>query len=358
MSFDDVKIRDEYAAAGWLSKRMLGDLAIYNYTLKTVHEKKWDEVTRNSRGHILNVKTGEWVARPFPKFFNLNQMPETQMEALPLDEKYTVVEKMDGSLGVLYRIDGTLMIATRGSFDSNQALKATEILHTRYHDLDKVDDDVTLCFEIIYPENRIIVNYRNMEGLVLLAAFNRHTGEELSRDQYCDYANGCGFGLPGLSFKTLNCIVNESAEWSPDREGFVIRFESGLRVKVKGEEYRKIAWLLSGLSARRLWESMKDGKVPDSMLEALPESLRERFAPVKRELETGYSTISNLAMGDFHAVIRKLIDRKAFAEEAKKSPHASALFSLLDGKGVERYAMNVIEPNGRDSAEPEDGAEL
>lgn len=347
MSLDDVKIRDEYAAAGWLSKRMLGDLAIYNYTLKTVHEKKWDEVTLNSRGHILNTVTGEWVARPFPKFFNLNQTPETQMEALPLHEKYTVVEKMDGSLGVLYRIDGKLRIATRGSFDSDQAVKATEMLHTLYHDLDKIDGDVTLCFEIIYPENRIIVNYRNMEGLVLLAAFNRHTGEEISGSKYRDYANGCGFFLPVLSFKTLDFIVQEAAGWSCDMEGFVIRFSSGLRVKVKGQEYLQIARLLSGLSVHRLWESMRDGKVPDSILGALPESLRERFAPVKRELETGYSTISNSALIDFCATVRKMIDRKAFADEAKKSPHASALFSLLDGKGVERYVMKAIEPKER-----------
>ncbi|HRF99146.1 MAG TPA: hypothetical protein PLZ51_28235, partial [Aggregatilineales bacterium] len=74
--------------------------------------------------------------------------------------------KMDGSLGILYRWQGAYYIATRGNFDSDQAIWATIFLRTHY-DLHNLADEYTLLFEIIYPDNRIVVNYGQRQDLVL-----------------------------------------------------------------------------------------------------------------------------------------------------------------------------------------------
>lgn len=82
-------------------------LAIYNYGQKAQFDGIWDDVTCKTRGLIVNQATGEVVARPFEKFFNYatSFRPETQPENLPpfLPE---VTEKLDGSLGVLYCVNG------------------------------------------------------------------------------------------------------------------------------------------------------------------------------------------------------------------------------------------------------------
>src|SRR5262249_28316353 len=146
-----------------------------------VYENAWDDLTRNSRGHIYNLQTGECVAWPFPKFFNLGENAASLPEKFPWDQPYEIMEKMDGWLGVLYRHDGKFKVASRGSFHSSGAQWATE--HLQGFDLSCLPNEVTLCFEIIAPEHRIILDYGSERKLVILAGFNRLTGEEHLRSQ-------------------------------------------------------------------------------------------------------------------------------------------------------------------------------
>jgi RNA ligase len=71
---------------------------------------------------------------------------------------------MDGSLGILYKVDGKPYLATRGSFVSDQAVAGTAMLHERYGDYE-FEDGFTYLFEIIYPENRIVIDYKGMSDL-------------------------------------------------------------------------------------------------------------------------------------------------------------------------------------------------
>ena len=95
-------------------------LRILNYTERAQYERVWTDVTRQCRGLIVDGM-GRIVARPYAKFFNYGEHDEA---TLSLDEFVTITDKMDGSLGILYRgTDGQLAIATRGSFASEQAIQ-------------------------------------------------------------------------------------------------------------------------------------------------------------------------------------------------------------------------------------------
>src|SRR5438874_2440055 len=98
-------------------------LTIYNYTAKCQYDQLWSDVTRVCRGLIID-DNGTVVARPFPKFFN---MDEHSRSDIVFSKAFTITEKVDGSLGVLYPSGDGWAIATRGSFTSGQAVKATEI---------------------------------------------------------------------------------------------------------------------------------------------------------------------------------------------------------------------------------------
>lgn len=345
-----IEVRDALVEEGWLRRSNLDDLSIYTYTDACTYDKKWDEITLNSRGIIFSRKTLEVVAQPFGKFFNMGEREETFEQNLPWDGGYRVFEKLDGWLGILYRHDGKFKIATRGTFDSDGAVWATKFLHNNYS-LDGLDNEVTLVFELISPTTRIIVDYGSREDLVVLGAFNRFTGIEYDWEQVCFWAKQFGFTVAQSYGDDLeSCKQMLITSPGSQVEGFVIRFNSGLRVKIKSEDYMRRASIRSFLTPLSVWNVMKNGEVDKSYVDAIDADymgifdniysvLRQKYCDILAEIESDYSKISN-----------KTNDRKSFALLAKESgtKHLSAMFSLLDGQKerVGKYIMTKIRPDG------------
>lgn len=246
MSLDDVMERDAAAAYGFLRFADHGDLRVYSYSDRCYRTGFWNEITVNSRGIIFNHETGECVARPFSRFGGLGETPELEESALPWDQVDRVSEKLDGWLGIHYRHGGIHYIATRGSFATDGGIWATGELQR--FELDGLPDEATLCFEIIHPFTRVVVDYGDRAELVLLAAFHRHTGEEYPWSQVRAWARRFGFNVPWTledSAATPAAIAEKlEAIRQAGGEGLVVRFRDGRRVKIKTAEYmeRFIAW--------------------------------------------------------------------------------------------------------------------
>lgn len=221
------------------------DLVIYNYTEKAQYERVWNDVTRQCRGLIVDRRTGEIVARPFRKFFNHG---EPAADGLDTGGPVLVTDKLDGSLGVMYMPTLVPYIATRGSFTSEQAQHANELLASMYPTF-RPPKGVTLLFEIVYPENRIVVDYGDMDDLVLLAAVNTETGRTLPHGDY---------GWPGPIVEQLPHASLTDALAAPPRpgaEGLVVHFiDSDERLKLKQDDYVYLHRIITGFTARRLWE--------------------------------------------------------------------------------------------------------
>lgn len=164
---------DELVAQGYISKRAhsSGELFILNYTKTCQFERNWTPETMACRGLIVD-KDNQICARPFSKFFNYEELEGK----IPL-EPFEIYEKLDGSLGILYHFDGKPAIASRGSFDSEQAVWATEIFR-KYANYKYFHRDYTYLFEIVADWNRIVVKY-DWEGLVLLAILKTNDGKEI-----------------------------------------------------------------------------------------------------------------------------------------------------------------------------------
>ena len=150
--FDNmVNILNKYYEDGLVTKQVHPTLplTIWNYTDKVQFEGLWDETTLMTRG-LVTDNDGNIVARPFKKFFNLDEGKYTPTE------EFDVFEKMDGSLGILFNYDNQWVLATRGSFTSDQAIRGMEIL--KKYKYERLIPGYTYLFEIIYPENRIVVD--------------------------------------------------------------------------------------------------------------------------------------------------------------------------------------------------------
>ena len=226
---------------------------IHNYTDACTWDQAWDEATLNCRG-LITDDDGNIVARGMPKFFNSDQ---EQAPKFSLEDEVIVSDKADGSLGILYYLpDFTEAIATRGSFASDQAIWATNWWKENRPDIALVAGE-TYLFEIIYPDNRIVVDYNGKEGLVLLGTVNNETGVFTpSWVPEVDCATR-------YSYETWGDVLN-----APEREnaeGFVVtRLSDGAMVKIKYEDYKRLHKYMTRVTERHVWEVLAaDGSLED-----------------------------------------------------------------------------------------------
>jgi len=323
-------------------------LMIFNYTHKCQNDSHWNDVTRQTRGLIAKSTTGsldgEIVTKPFGKFFNLGEHPEG---TYGLDENVIAVDKMDGSLGILYpHPKGGYAIATRGSFHSEQAVKGTEMLQDAISQGFTPKDGFTYLFEILYPENRIVLDYKGFEGLVVLRAAPPDRSEAWWIDEDAEDF----FGTPVDYFGNLVDVLEDLHR--DNKEGYVVHFidrEGPMwetAVKVKQEDYIALHRIVTGLNELTVWELM--GKYPtysDALVHLnFPEEFRRWFTNVWMDLrgqqaaiEGGvwdeWDQVSDEVFGDWAPgidVTRE--ERKVFADAVSKSGNRSLLFLVLDRK--------------------------
>ena len=311
-----------------VQKHPTAELYIYNYGPKVQYERVWNDVTVQCRGLILD-KDMNVVARPFRKFFNLSEHDPSEIPSAGFE----VFEKMDGSMGILYWHEDKPYLATRGSFDSVQARKGTEILHARYtSSFDRLDRSKTYIFEIIYPENRIVCDYGDREDLVLLAVMDNETGEDH------DLAD---IGFPIVKrYDGMTDMGEILAEKDAEREGYVIRFRNGFRVKVKFEEYCRLHKILTQVSNKTIWDYMSTGKDFDELLDRVPDEFYGWVRNTRAKLQMDFDRIFIEAQEHY----RPFDSRKEAAEHFLKHRLSSILFSMLDEKDPSHIIWRMVKP--------------
>lgn len=256
------------------------DLSIIHYTESAQFDKVWNDVTKQCRGIIVD---SQWniIARPFDKFMNYG---ENQADKFLMDYRVRVTDKMDGSLGIIYYApDHGWRVATKGSLHSEQAEWATSKLWTMQKPA-SFHKEWTYLVEIIYPQNRIVLNYGNTEGLFLIGARDIKSGHVWLPD---DLPFWTGPKTRSFPYETLR----EALEAPPraNAEGYVVYFpDLDYRMKIKQDDYVALHKIVTGLTPRRIWESMKDGKTLFDLLEIVPDEWHEWLSNVHDEIYTDF----------------------------------------------------------------------
>lgn len=302
------------------------DLFIYNYSPKVQFEKLWDEVTLQCRGLILDSE-GNIIAKPFGKFFNLEERLPSEIPSTNFD----VYEKLDGSLGIVYFVSGLPYIATRGSFTSDQAQHANRILHTKYKHI-ILDESKTYLFEIIYPDNRIVVNYGDLDDLVLLSIIDKESGIESLEDIGFPIVRKYNGLLDWRKLKELQ---------EPNREGFVLRFNNGFRVKVKFDEYVRLHRILTGVSNIAIWEYLSNGEPLDHLLEKVPDEFYNWVFDTSNALKSKFNQI----LSECESVYKEMDSRKETALYFQTQKYPSVLFAMYDKKNwIDKIIWKMVRP--------------
>ncbi len=340
-----LRILNKYHNQGLLYKQVHPalPLTIWNYTEEVQYGNKWDELTLSARG-LVTDEFGTIVARPFKKFFNMEEGKHT-----PTTD-FEVFEKVDGSLGIVFNYKGEWIIATRGSFTSDQAVKGKEMLDRLK--MDKVPQNLTYLFEIIYPENRIVVDYGNQEKLVLLGAIEVGSGVEVSRHTLEYFASEIGSDITksydGIKdYSVLKDMVKDN------EEGFIVRFSNGDRMKIKGQEYLRLHKIMTNLSTTAVWEVLSNGGNFENLLKDVPDEFYSKIKSYEKDLRYTHFSISEYC-GKLHDGFRygKYGDkeeptRKEYADFVMKNVKQGlrpVMFTMWDKKNYSPMIWKLIKP--------------
>jgi RNA ligase len=260
-----------------------GGLVLYVYTSHCVFEQAWTLPTLVARGLILHPQSRRIVATPFPKFFNAGERDG----AIP-DLSFEATEKLDGSLIILFHHAGCWRTATKGAFESEQAVWAAARLG--HYDLAALTPGTTYLAEATYPENKIVVAHSEA-SMRLLGAYGAD-GIELPYADVVAVGARSGFGsVARVPFESVAALMAQARGLAKDHEGYVLRFSDGLRLKVKGDEYRRIHALISNLTPLALWEAMVAGADLLAIKRDLPEEFWGDFDQIVARLDAQRAAI-------------------------------------------------------------------
>jgi len=260
----------ERVERGYVRKVKKNSLELFTYTPLCTFKKEWDKYTIIARGIILSTEEQRIVAYTFPKFFNYLEI------GVPVpDLEFSVDEKLDGSLIILFCYNDVWEVATKGSFESSQALWARKWIDLNI-DKSLLIPSWTYLFEAIYPENQIVVNYSGFSGLVLLSMYDGLGYERYDNVKQMSHLLNVRYPKR-YEYNSLEDILNICKNSDKNLEGFVVRFNTGYRLKIKSAEYLRVHRIINRVTPLGIWEVMLAGDDLENIYKELPEEFQKDF---------------------------------------------------------------------------------
>lgn len=329
-------------------------LLIHNYTPRCQYERLWTPLALQCRGLITDTE-GNVISRPFPKFFNLSEHEEGgPLPRIDWSIPFAATEKVDGALGILYPTLDGMRIATRGSFESPQAVAANAIFAERRYDRANYAAGWTYLFEIVCPESRVVIDYGGKRDLVLLDIIQNSDGAGQSYTAVAEAASTIGCPVVrSLELKTAAEVAAYAASAAKNEEGVVLRFNNGQRVKVKLSEYCRLHRILTGLNPRHVWEILSSDGNLATVLESAPDEFNKWIRRIESGLQGRFMDIANRARLAFEAAMREAgasASRKDYALRFLRDKDiAPILFAMLDGKDYRKIIWKMVYPSASEA---------
>lgn len=273
-----------------------------------------------SRGVMYRLEDSNpvLVCKPFAKFFNLNENPFVM--DLDLSKVSQISDKRDGSLISTYMDSlGNLSVKSKQSISSSQVQDSLTLLNlpenaTFKESLEEVTKaGYTVNLEYTSPLNRIILDYKTSELTVL--GIRPLVGELTLREEQI-----LRFSFPDIDARWVQDSFEDPAEVLLSRageitgvEGWVFRFEDGLRVKVKTDWYRSLHRAKESIDVpRRLFECIIDESIDDLKAMFSTDTLMiQRIQEMEQKVIPKYNHLVSLA--EHFVRENKSLERKPFA---------------------------------------------
>lgn len=374
-----------------LVKRRSGELVLANAGPQLFTPQERHQLL--AKGVVYRREPYELVSLPLVKIYNLGERDVSVHDIAGLTDstvrgahaRLHFLQKLDGTLIQRFQHAGRVYFTTRGMIEGAASTgpqdedaperhrnfdylrTARRVAQQRYPAVAEPRrefDGLTLVFEFLHPETRVITNYGDRQDLVLLAAFDRNDWRYWTLAEVRQLAST--HGLTAVDALTpVGTSLSEQIESllagfvGTDQEGTVITIEHGhrvvYRVKVKSPDYLRALKLVVTCTYSRTVEmceanpgwarwcdmethlrSLGRDRVPEEVLAFYREHYEtytayladcERLRHWAREVtdrllkEVQASEIADLRQR-----------RKVFAARAVQQPHPALLFATFDGR--------------------------
>ncbi len=273
-------------------ERTLPDnISSFHYRPEVMFKKKWTNQTTTTRGLFINTLTNEIVIRAYDKFFNLNEMRQTEYANLQNNLSFPVKAwvKENGYLGLVGYDDssGDLIIASKTTTEGDFArwfreLFEQKIKANRQYVVDYLRaQNATLLFEVVLPGNDPhIIEYAQDDLILLEIVTRQRTYKTLSDDERemlgkkldirckqkaATLENWQAFeawyaSVQGMDYSFGNTQI----------EGFVLEDSAGWHVKIKLDYYTFWKQLRSALDSIK---KGREAKIPPHYI--YPEEMKK-----------------------------------------------------------------------------------
>lgn len=314
------------------------DRVVLNYN--QINSPKFHPVVRECRGLILSYPSLSILSRPFDRFYNWNEDPDTKNFNI---SESIVEEKLDGTLIPFYNDGHSWQWATRkmayaeGSttFSDKQfrslCIQTLELMGINSHQfLSSVDPDNTYVFELTTPENRVVTPYGGYQ-LTLLAVRNKYTGQYQER-------NLEGFPVPKTyHLNDISDIMSSLKELRAIEEGYVC-VSGDWRIKIKNPSYLAISNLRinGGISEKRICYLVVQNDYEEYL----------HYFPEDRKLFEPYITKYRHLVDEIKQTYQQLEhieNQKDFALKVLDKPFKSLLFNMRKGKDLVELLLNLTD---------------
>lgn len=268
---------------------------IYDGEIEASGEDFWDKYNgfyRECRSVVIDVEKDYLVLTPFSKFFNINELEETNIDKIQdrINKAKTVEfsDKLDGSMqsarwyGNKIIMSGSQAINPDNSWRLEDGYKMINSF-SGYKDMLTKYPEYTFIFEYISLKDAHVVKYtKEQEGLYLIGIRNTINGEEYDYNTVIGIARVFNIPTTKIFDKSIQQVMDElDSKPSSEAEGFVINID-GYKVKIKYNDYVHIHKALSKLSSINLIIRNIADDTYDDLLAKLPLAYHEQVKKVAK----------------------------------------------------------------------------
>jgi len=311
-------------------------------------------IRRECRG-MLFYKDGSLMSRRLHKFFNVNERDETQENQIDWSAPHVILEKLDGSMITpVFTAAGIRWGTKMGITDVSMGAELFVANHVNYERAAKAmqDLDKTMVFEWCSRKQRIVIDYPT-DRLVLIAIRNNVNG---SYDSYetmqavaAEYDLDIVRAYEGTA-ANMAMLIAETRE-TEGMEGWIIRFDNGQMLKVKGDWYCRIHKTKDNITMEKnVIDLIVNEKLDDTKSFMLEED-RHRVEQFEAEFWSGFNQSVHSYERYFNTVVASGLDRKRYALEwkptiEKNDPVAPQIvFGCFQGRKVSDMLLDIIRKN-------------
>lgn len=344
-SFKD-KLKDKNIMINEYINEYNEHLILVHYNIFSEKLYKDNSIYQEARSLVINLDTEEIVLCPFKKFFNINELPSTQLSLVNKQiEQADLVEirdKLDGSMQQVRWYNNHIVLAGSTALNrdlSYQLKEGYDLLKDNYIQLCKDNQDYTFIFEAILEDDRHIVNY-NMNYLYLIGSRNIYNGQCLSYQELDILGKKYNIDTP-VKDKDLNtCLENQHLYNSSAKEGWVIFIkikDKEYRYKLKCDQYLQLHKLINNINNfNNLIQAIRSNII-DDLISKLPIDQKNTIKDKVNKIYN-YMLIKNNEIQQYYDSIPRGLSKKEFALYIQKNipkNYNSYMFALNNNKSFD-----------------------